>query len=362
MTRRLLPSLLVLLAWPSFGAGKSVTVLFEGDAAGEISPCGCHANPTGGLPRRKTYVDAQKASHALVLDSGNALFADAGRADEPEKARARLILSVMGQVGTRVLAVGRKDLAAGVDFLREESQRAHVVPLSANLTRDGKKPFAGSTIVDVAGVKVAVVAVSAPMPAGSLGGLEAGSPLEAVKAELQKLGKRDLTVVLAATGYADAMVLARDLDGQVAFVMQSGEPRGALPPQPVDGSQTLLLASGMKGQSMGKLTVNLDGSGTFFDLGTLGREQASVAHLDAQVKELEERLSKVTDAHSRSQLEALIKDFRGRAAVERATLAKGASPGRRSFLLEWTRLDTAIAEDAATKAAVLKVDPAYVGN
>jgi len=37
---RLVAILLALLALPSFGGGKPLTLVFEGDNGGEVAPCG----------------------------------------------------------------------------------------------------------------------------------------------------------------------------------------------------------------------------------------------------------------------------------------------------------------------------------
>jgi len=97
-------------------------------------------------------LDKLAPANVLVLDSGNALFANAGVATEAEKARATFILGVMEQLGTKAMAVGQRDLSAGLPFLQGLAKTSKVKLLSANLLRAGKRVFDAGVVIDAGGV------------------------------------------------------------------------------------------------------------------------------------------------------------------------------------------------------------------
>lgn len=358
MTRWLL---LALLATPAL-AGQPITVLFEGDNGGEVAPCGCHANPTGGLPKRKTALEGAKGPNVLVLDAGNALFRNAGNASPEDQVRARFVLEQMGKLGTRAMSVGVRDLSAGLDFLVGEAKKSSVKLLSCNLQRGGKPVFDASMIVEVGGVKVALVGVSAPGP------IVIGAPdvaavgtVEAVRGALKKLGKHDLTLVLAASNYADSLELAQQLKGQVDFVVQSGEFRGTQPPQRIEGSDTFVFASAQKGQALGKLTFDPGaGKGHVTDLTAAESDRQQLEFVKGQVATLEGRLKAAKDPKAKADLERTMQSIRERQAALTRTVSVPA--GARTMKLEWLVLNSSVADDPALKAEVLKIEPSYASN
>ncbi|MGV3625385.1 MAG: hypothetical protein ACO1OB_31535 [Archangium sp.] len=351
---------LVLLALPAFAAGRNVTLIITGDNGGEVAPCGCKSNPTGGFAKRKTVLDGLKGENLLVLDAGNALYRNAGNASEADGPRAQLVFDMMKRLGTRAMVVGQRDLSAGVDSLKKLAAGSDVKLLSANLTRDGKPLFDSGVVLDVGGVKVGLVGVSAPGPIAPDANVTASAPLDAAKAAIKKLGKRDVTVVLAATSYADGMLLSRELKGLTDLVVQSGEFRGTVPPQRVDEASPLLLGSGQRGQALGKATITLgNGKGPLIDLTITAREREQLAYVDGQVKTLEERMAKATDKRARADFNGMLSDLKKRQAELNAAIAKTTPPGARTLDFKWLVLGQDITDDASWKSEVLKIEPTY---
>lgn len=291
----------------------------------------------------------------LVLDSGNALFRDAVQVDDAARQRATFILTTMGQLGTRAMAVGQRDLTGGVDFLKAAAAKAGVALLSANLASGGKSPFAGATTVDVKGVKVALIGVSAVGAVPADKQLIGGPTVEAVKRELGKLGKRDVTVVLAATSYADALQLATELKGQIDFVLQSGEPRGNQPPQNVGG--VYVMSSGAKGQAVGKLSLSLEGTGPFADEGDQARVRGELEYVNGQVRTIEERLAVTKDPKGKADLEKMLVEMKNRRDEMAKKAGVGVAAGARTLKLDWAVLGSDVADDKALRDAVLKIEP-----
>lgn len=294
----------------------------------------------------------------LVLDSGNALFRTSGPASEADKARASLILSTMGQLGTKVMAVGFRDLMAGPGFLAETAKKAGVTLVSTNLEWEGKPLFQPSVVLEQGGVKVAIVASSGFGAVPEQPAVKGGAVLPALKAELARLPPRDLTVLLAAAGYEEAMALADALSGSVDVVIQSGEFRGTIPPQPV--KNTFLLASGQRGQAIGVLRLELGKGGrTFFDSNEAERDKDLLTNLDRQITSLDERIKLAGAGEPRTGLERLRNEMKQRRTEQAKKVKKVA--GSRTLKLEWVLLGQLVADDEAIKAEVLKVEPSYSG-
>lgn len=307
-------------------------------------------------------LESLKGEPLLVFDSGNALFRATGVSDEPMRKRARFILSTMGKLGTKVMAVGERDLPGGVDFLKDAAKAAGVQLLSANLKKDGKPAFDASATFTVNGVTVGVVAVTAPVAFPDLPGVTVDATLPAVKAALAGLKKRDVTIVLAATSYADALQLAQELKTQVDFVIQSGEFRGSQPPQKVEGGSAYVLASAQKGQALSKVELVLGSpKGGFVDLTTIDRDKQQLGFVENQIKTLDDRIKAAKDPAGTKDLRAT----RELLMERKKTLQKGVelrvSPTARTMKQTWLVLGSDVKDDEALKAEVLVYEPTYAG-
>lgn len=295
-----------------------------------------------------------------MVDAGNLLFRAPEPADVPAKQRAALILEQLGKLGLKALVAGPKDLSAGADFLKEKARAAGVAVVSANLRRGGKPVFPASAVLPVAGQRVAVIGLTAPGSVAGEPSLEGTPVVAALREALAALGPHDLTVVLAAIPYGDALQLDAELEGKVDLVIQSGELRGTLPPQRLDHG-ALLLSGGQRGQALGLAELSLAGKGPLLDLSDQSRQQQQLDFLDSQIKNLLERREKITDAAARRDFDKTLAELKQRRAeqakqVDRARAVKG-----RSANVRWVVLDSGYADDPAIKAEVLKVEPTYQG-
>lgn len=308
-------------------------------------------------------LDKLGTENVLVLDSGNALFANAGVATDAEKERAKFILGVMEQLGTKVMAVGQRDLSAGLPFLQGLAKSSKVKLLSANLQQGGKRVFDSGIVIDAGGVKVGIVGLTAVGPVAPDKDVSSQPTIAAARAALKELGPRDLTIVLAATTYADGMQLSTELKSEVDFVIQSGEFRGVQPAQRLDEKSALLFASAQKGQALAKVQVNLgNGKGPFVDLGLNDRDTNQLEFVNGQVKTLEERLAQAKDKSATGDLKKTLAELKKRQKELGGAVAKKAAPGARTVKLEWVLLDAKIEDDPKLKAEVLKIDPTYSGS
>lgn len=360
-----LPLALVATVAQSAPAGRTLTVVFQGDNGGELAPCGCKVNPTGGIARRNAVIASLKGQQVLSLDAGNALFRNAGAAAEDERSRAHFILEVMASQGVRAMAVGVRDLSAGLEFLREEGRHSSVKLLSANLTLKGAPVFDAATVVELGGLKVGVVGVSAPGPiVPNTADAMALAPAPSVRAALKRLPRRDLTIVLTATTYADALQLANEIGPDVDFIIQSGEFRGTQPAQIIDPSKVVLLASGQKGQAMGKLQLELGSqrsTGRFVDLSSVDRDKEQVDFTKKQLSVLDQRIAAARDPGAAKELRTVRADLSARLATLSAAVDAPKAHCGRTMRFDWVLLSPELAEDPAIKAKVLTFEPTYTG-
>jgi 2',3'-cyclic-nucleotide 2'-phosphodiesterase (5'-nucleotidase family) len=355
----------LLLAVQANAAPRRLVLLLTGDNQGEIAPCGCKQEPQGGLARRKTAVDAEKARGlpVVLLDAGNALFRKPVRQDEPlVTQRAELVLEQMEALGTTAMAVGHRDLSQGLAWLRKAAQgpKKKLKLLSANLVdKAGKAPFAASTVVEAGGLKVGVVGVS---PEGATPGeptLKGRPPLEAALAEARKLrqkSKVDVVVVLAAVPYQEAVKLALTAGDAVDFVVESHEAKGIGIGERV-GSHAAVFPAGELGRQLTRLELNVDGPGPFVDLGSGTRARQQLVVVEGNLVKAHERLAATRDEPTRADLSRTIVELEGRMRQLETEADVKAPAGGRAHQLSYLTLGLAVADDAAVKQKVEQLEP-----
>ena len=193
-----------LLAWGCGSKSSSdaavVKIVATGNVHGEIEPCGCRV-PLGGLARKATFIHTLRDSKIpyLVVDGGDLFFSKAqldGDDLATEKIRARTLVEGFNRIGTDAVAIGEKDLAAGLSFLQSLAEAAQFPLLSANLTDEqGKLLFAPYTIVQKGELRIGLVGASSAIPAGD--GYRSQPLLPALKKVVKELQSRtDLLVLL----------------------------------------------------------------------------------------------------------------------------------------------------------------------
>ena len=193
-----------LLAWGCGSQSSSdaavVKIVATGNVHGEIEPCGCRI-PLGGLARKATFVHTLHDSKIpyLIVDGGDLFFSKAkldGNDLVTEKIRAQTLVQGFNRIGADAVAVGEKDLAAGLPFLMSLSESAQFPLLSANLTDEqGQLLFAPYTIVEKGALRIGLVGASSPLPAGD--GYRYQPLLPALKKVVRELQSRtDLLVLL----------------------------------------------------------------------------------------------------------------------------------------------------------------------
>lgn len=258
----------------------------------------------------------------------------------------------MGKLGTAAMAVGQRDVNAGVAWLAAEAKRAKVTLLSANLREGGKAPFPASQLVTVGSSRVALIGVTAPGPTG-VKGLEAGPSFGPALAEAKRLRARvDLVVVLAAVPYADALQLAGESKGLVDLVLQSYDGQGPMVAQTM--GQGRVVGGGERGRQLGIIDFALGGAGPLTDLGELAREAQLAEHVGRLIEQRRARLATAPDEKSRKEIETSIARLE---SSQKAHLEAARGGGKRSLQLRWRVLGADVADDPSIAAQVRKLEP-----
>jgi len=200
----------IVALWRASAVNERATLYFTATAAASLEPCGCPVNPSGGLPRRATYV-RQHSSASIVLLEGGGFVAPP---DPLGELKTQHYLRGLKDMGYRVIGLSGRDLVYGIDFLRDAGERHGLTFTSANLAYgDGELVFPQYAIMRAHGpvglpltrLRIAVISVMGldepPLCPECPEPLDLLNPVDAAqRAATAARGQADLVVVLAATG------------------------------------------------------------------------------------------------------------------------------------------------------------------
>ncbi len=139
----------LLLLSTAMAADKAPIIVHSNDVLGEIEPCGCRTNPTGGMVRKDRLLDSllsgRTRDQLLQLDAGD-LFFSTQEVPETLKRQTEIqslaLARALKLTGLRALVPGEKDFALGTAFFDKLVAESGAMALGANLekkTRTGWK-------------------------------------------------------------------------------------------------------------------------------------------------------------------------------------------------------------------------------
>jgi 2',3'-cyclic-nucleotide 2'-phosphodiesterase (5'-nucleotidase family) len=276
----------------------------------------------------------------------------------PEQSkRGAFLIQTAGALKTSAMAVGARDLSAGIKFLKAEAQKNQLPLLSANLVENGLPVFEGSTTVVIDGRRIAIVGVSPPGPIEGFPELQ-GSPLVlAVKQALAQLKARDATILLAAVSYADALQLSAAVGPAVDVIIQSGDLRGMLAVQRLAPEEPWIVSSGQRGQALGLLQLQFGKDrGAFGDFSNVERDAARLVFVESQLQNLEQRM-KGADAASKKMAQKTMQGLSARRNELRKAVEQQKKPQARGLRLTWKLLGNDVIDDPLLKRQILTYEP-----
>ena len=284
---------------------KGLALIYTASVEGYVAPCGCTAEPLGGVARLASLIDEAKRAYGesvLFVDAGNLLFerqddnlpADACQA----RARTELLVSTYARKGLAATALGPLDDARGPAF-RDGLMAKYKIP-TVGVPSAGRELGKGALwrpglVLQRGDVQVGVTAFS----------VDNAEEVEATRLALQQEADRlvkagaEVVVVLAQAPRPLTEQVASELPG-VDVVIQGRAP-GELPaaPKRLGASGPVLVAAGAQAQHAGLVLLDLrertsDGARQPLHLDDRADQKKRRAHLlQARVKQYAEQLGQM---------------------------------------------------------------------
>ncbi len=200
----------------------------------------------------------------LLVDAGNGLY---GLQTKTHLSQGQAAVAGMNRLGYQAATIGDMDLAWGLDVFRERVGEARFPLVCANVTvvASGELLLPPYAVVALGGRRIAILGLTSAerrleMPEGD-GILAVGDPIAAARQYLPELRRQaDAVVVLSQLGLATNRRLAREVRG-IAVIVGGGSRLALAEPVRVPETGTLIVEAGMRGESLGRLTVTIDSQG-----------------------------------------------------------------------------------------------------
>lgn len=329
--------------------GKRAAIIFTASVQGYVTPCGCTADPLGGIARLSAAVDEARAAYGervFFLDAGDLLFEKADDVLDADRcqaeARVDLLLSTYARIGLRATVRGPLDDVRGAEF-RDARLAALEIPTlgvpdsGRALVHDAR--FRRSMVLEADGVRVGVTGFSAD------GAGDVQRTRAALSEEIDTLWSQgvDAVVALAQAPRTVTRAIVGDLVG-LDVVIQGRAP-GELPvaPERIGARGPLLVAAGMQAQHVGVLELELDERVAKAWLPLDDREAAMARRLrllEKRISQYETQVSEAPDPNRRAFLQQkLVQAQRERDALpgESARMPPPSGPHVRFRALALTR-------------------------
>jgi 2',3'-cyclic-nucleotide 2'-phosphodiesterase (5'-nucleotidase family) len=277
---------------------KKLILLATGDVGSDTDVCGCKAHPLGGIVQRAKIV-ADRGPKALVLDAGDLYFRNwsvAPRYAPQATETAQFLADSQKMMGVPAMAVGERDLAMGLSFLRGLEKRSGARQLAANLVhaKSSTAAFEAFTIVEREGLKIGIVGAAPELPKAApahqvyaengLETIELGEALTKASAAA-KAGGATLIVGLLHVGQTRAMeVLSALPEGTIDLAFVSGDRLG-MNLQVLAGGKSAMFQPGDRGKFVASVELELlPGAKLFVDQGAVEAEKKQIKALDERLE------------------------------------------------------------------------------
>jgi len=256
---------LVSFAQPCFAEAKKLTIIFTGDARGELENCHCPKDDFGGLERRYNYINEVRKDkdEILLLDIGDVL-----PLFNPEFTRqaitynAFISLKAMDAMGYDAMNVGESDIILGEKFLEEKSRNLKFPLISSNIVYKSQnelffKPYVIKTMKN--GLRVGIVGIVNERYIINSKNLEVMPNKEmAAKYVQEARNQADLIIVLGHIGIPYSVDLANAVSG--IDMILSGH-WDAETPEPLKIGNTIIMPSGYHARKVSRLDLEIGDEG-----------------------------------------------------------------------------------------------------
>jgi 2',3'-cyclic-nucleotide 2'-phosphodiesterase (5'-nucleotidase family) len=237
---------------------KELVILYTAGTGGYISPCGWRGKGDGGFARRATRIkqEREKYEHTLLLDVGDALEYDYALS----RLKARSVFEGMNLMRYDAMNVAEREIRYASEFIDSLRDDANFPLISANVILGDELYGEPYTILQVGNLDVGILGLMYTLPdrahlRTTLFDIE--DPFEKAKQMIPELrSKCDILIVLAHMTDKERWDLLDRTSG-IDVLIQGKRPRGLDQPIEVQGSKTLIVASGTRGEKLGILRLEL---------------------------------------------------------------------------------------------------------
>ncbi len=210
--------LLIFLILSGCTRSNELNIIYSSDMWGETSHCGCPGHPTGGLPRKASFIKEVRKEHNGVyyFEIGDAFFRPG---ISPEQANAEIpkvdmYIDVFSKTGLDVFVPGEVDLILGVDFIKTKTKKQKFRTVLSNLVKKGTKETAfDRTFTDSRyGRKICVFSLISQDLYKS-DDYEVLEPVSIAKEILKEFGKSgcEFNILLSHMGYSTDVNFLKDM-------------------------------------------------------------------------------------------------------------------------------------------------------
>lgn len=222
----------------------------------------------GGLSKKAVQIQKHSGptnKPALILDSGNLLFKNLllkhGQQDTAI-INAEGILDSYLAMNAKIVNIGRRDLAAGIDLVREFDQKPGLEWLSANLleTATNEQIFPPYLTREVSGLIVAVIGLTDHTQTTGLTESNIIVPWQKILPDIMKEAAQQTDIVILLSSYP--LRVNREIAAaysNIHIIFQSGYSSGNL--GPVQLNNTLICQTASRGKYLGILDVKWSDEG-----------------------------------------------------------------------------------------------------
>lgn len=249
------------------GSAHTAMIVHSNDVLGEIEPCGCRANPLGGVARKANFLNQlrEKDPSLLQIDAGDLLFPSDAMPElliNQSELQAKYLIRTLGELKLDAFVPGEKEFALGYSSFNQLRKNISFKILAANLKkRNGAQIFDRHAIFKRA---VLEAGKSKTLRIGVFGlvgdqlawpsDLKVSPSIAAAKAEVKALrGKSDLIIALTHQGYEKDLQLAKEVPGIDLII--GGHSQSFLQ-KPVQVGKTWIYQSSFRNQYLGVIPLN----------------------------------------------------------------------------------------------------------
>ena len=265
----------------NFSSGGGIKLVLTSNVNGETDPCGWKKKPMGGLARKSTIINQNKADgyELLVADGGNLFFKknniSPGVTMETSKETAKIIVKCFNSIGCNAFSPSSHDFAGGYDFLKTLESEANFPFISANIFgKYGQKIFEPYVIENIKGKKIAFIGLSSKFVSE---GISVKDPFKMLEKNLEEIdSKADMIILLFNASEGDLNILrSKNYDIDLAIRSRSNLPAKTSN----DGGKYKIpiYSLGARGKYVYDFDVKIgDSSSKFIDLKYLQSESSKI--------------------------------------------------------------------------------------